>query len=312
MAYLARRVEERVDPRRLMPGARALIALALRYPSERTAPAAGGARIARYASGDDYHEVMRERLDAFESGIEALVQAPVALRSYVDTGPVMERAAAARAGLGWIGKHTLLIDRSLGSYLFLGVVITDLALPPDVEEADHCGSCRACLDACPTGAFPEPYLLDAARCLSYTTIELRGAIPDALREAQGEWVFGCDVCQEVCPWNARAARRPEPPSAASRALRERFAPRPELATTTLAWLLDLDEEAWRAATRRSALRRAKRRGLLRNALVAAGNRADPALRPAVARHAAGDDALLAEHAGWALARIDAAQHEYGR
>jgi epoxyqueuosine reductase len=130
--------------------------------------------------------------------------------------------------------------------------------------------------------------------------------------AQGEWVFGCDVCQEVCPWNARAARSPEPPSAASRGLRERFAPRPELAAATLAWLLDLDEEAWRAATRRSALRRAKRRGLLRNALVAAGNRADPALRPAVARHAASDDALLAEHATWALARIDGAQREFRR
>jgi epoxyqueuosine reductase len=312
MAYLARRVEERIDPRRLVRGARALIALALRYPSGRAAPAPRGVRIARYASGDDYHEVMRERLDAFESGIEALVNAPVALRSYVDTGPVLERAAAARAGLGWIGKHTLLIDRALGSYFFLAVVITDLALPPDAEEADHCGSCRACLDACPTGAFPEPYVLDAARCLSYTTIELRGAIPDALRETQGAWVFGCDVCQEACPWNARAARSPEPPSAENRALRERFAGRPEHEAATLAWLLDLDEEAWRAATRRSALRRAKRRGLLRNALVAAGNRADPALRPAVARHAAGDDGLLAEHASWALARIDAARHESGR
>jgi epoxyqueuosine reductase len=315
MAYLARRVEERIDPRRLVPGARTLIAVALRYPSA-GAGADGAelrdARIARYASGDDYHDVLREKLDAYESGIEALVAAPVALRSYVDTGPVLERSAAARAGLGWIGKHTLLIEPALGSYFFLGVVITDLALPPDAEEPDHCGSCRACLDACPTSAFPEPYVLDATRCLSYTTIELRGAIPEALREPQGAWVFGCDVCQEVCPWNARAARRPEPASAESAALRQRFASRPALETATLAWLLALDEEAWREATRRTALRRAKRRGLLRNALLAAGNRGDLALRDAVARHAAGDDALLAEHARWALARLDAAEQDATR
>jgi epoxyqueuosine reductase len=302
MAYLARRVEERIDPRRLVPGARTLIAVALRHAGE--PPAAGDCRVARYAGGDDYHDVLRERLRAFESGIEALAGARVALRSYVDTGPVLERAVAARAGLGWIGKHTLLIDPALGSYFFLGVVITDLALPPDAEEPDHCGSCRACLDACPTDAFPEPYVLDASRCLSYTTIELRGSVPEALRESQGDWVFGCDVCQEACPWNARAARRPEPATSASAPLRARFAPRPELATATLAWLLGLDEGAWRAATRRTALRRAKHRGLLRNALIAAGNRRDPALRAAVAPHADSADPLIAEHARWALARID--------
>ncbi len=236
----------------------------------------------------------------------ALAGAPVALRCYVDTGPVLERAAAARAGLGWIGKHTLLIDRALGSYLFLGVVITDLALPPDAEEPDHCGSCRACLDACPTSAFPEPYVLDATRCISYTTIELRTAIPEELRAAHGDWVFGCDVCQEVCPWNGKATRAPALASPENSLLRERFAPRPALADATLAWLLALDEEAWRAATRRTALRRAKHRGLLRNALVAAGNRASSAHRVAVARHAESSDALIAEHARWALARIDAA------
>jgi epoxyqueuosine reductase len=305
MAYLARRVEERIDARRLVRGARTLIVVALRYARERS-PSRSDCRIARYAGGDDYHDVLRQRLDAFEHGIEALVGAPVNSRSYVDTGPVLERAAGARAGLGWIGKHTLLIDRALGSYFFLGVVITDLALPGDPEEPDHCGSCRACLDACPTAAFPEPYVLDASRCLSYTTIELRGAVPEALRRAQGDWVFGCDICQEVCPWNGRAERRAEAASAASASLRSRLAPRPALEAATLAWLLDLDEDAWRAATRRTALRRAKHRGLLRNALVAAGNRADPMHRAAVARHAASGDPLIAEHARWALERIDAA------
>jgi len=310
MAYLARRSEERIDPRRLVPGARSLIVVSLRYASE-SPPASGDCRISRYALGDDYHDVLAERLRAFESAIEALVETPVALRSYVDTGPVLERAAAARAGLGWIGKHTLLIDRELGSYLFLGVVITDLALPPDAEEPDHCGSCRACLDACPTSAFPEPYVLDATRCLSYTTIELRGEIPEPLRAAHGEWVFGCDVCQEVCPWNARALRRRTDASAESSALQARFAPRDELARASLAWLLALDEDAWRAVTHRSALRRAKHRGLVRNALVAAGNRGDPALRELVARHARGADPLLAAHARWALERIDASHAASG-
>jgi epoxyqueuosine reductase len=304
MAYLARRSEERIDPRRLVPGARTLIAVSLRYARDE-APAHVDCRISRYALGDDYHELLRDRLRAYESAIEALVREPIALRSYVDTGPVLERSAAARAGLGWIGKHTLLIDRELGSFLFLGVVISDLELPPDREEPDHCGSCRACLDACPTSAFPEPYVLDATRCLSYTTIELRGEIPEPLRAAHGEWVFGCDICQEVCPWNARAARRGAAATAERRALQEHFAPRAELARASLAWLLGLDEHAWRAATRRSALRRAKQRGLLRNALVAAGNRRDPALRELVARHARSEDPLLAEHARWALARIDA-------
>jgi len=305
MAYLARRVEERIDVRRLAPGARTLIPLAMRYARGEDA-AGGDARISRYARGDDYHDVLRERLRAFESGIEALVAAPVLLRSYVDTGPVLERAAAARAGLGWIGKHGLLIDRELGSFVFLAVVITDLALPPDAEEPDRCGTCTACLDACPTSAFPEPYVLDATRCLSYTTIELRGAIPEPLRERHGAWVFGCDVCQDVCPWNARAERRPAAASDASEALQQRFAARPQLERATLAWLLSLDEDAFRAATRRSAIRRTKHRGLLRNALVAAGNSGDATLRDAVARHAASDDALIAEHARWALARLAAA------
>jgi epoxyqueuosine reductase len=179
-------------------------------------------------------------------------------------------------------------------------VLTDLALAPDAPEPDHCGSCRACLDACPTGAFPEPYVLDATRCLSYTTIELRSAIPEPLRAPQADWVFGCDVCQEVCPWNTRS-RRSVPEDRAG--LRAELAPRAAWRSPALAALLDLDENAWAAATRGTALRRAKWRGLLRNAVVAAGNSGDTRLVPALRRHAEGDDALLAEHARWALARL---------
>src|SRR5262245_20841187 len=204
MAYLARNVERREDPRRVLPGARSVIALALVYdPGARPEPAGSTFRVARYAGGDDYHDVLIDRVRALEAALSPLAGAPVHTRGYVDTGPVLERAFAAAAGLGWIGKNTLVIHPRLGSYLFLAVVVTDLVLDPTEPEPDHCGTCRACLDACPTDAFPEPYVLDATRCLSYTTIELRGAIPEPLRAAHGDRGFGCDVGQEVCPWNQR-------------------------------------------------------------------------------------------------------------
>ena len=299
MDWLKRSPDERADPRRVLPGAKTAIAVALVY--DRGEASGGDVRIARYAGGDDYHDVLGDRLRSFESAIEAALAAPVALRSYVDTGPVLERAVAARAGLGWIGKNTLLLNRRFGSYLFLGVVLTDLDLPPDEAETDHCGTCRACLDACPTAAFVEPYVLDASRCLSYTTIELRTETPSELREGQGDWVFGCDICQEVCPWNARDRReRPADPLG----LRARLAPRDEWRRASLAWLLDLDEEAWLASTRGTALRRAKYAGLVRNALIAAGNARDPALAESVRQHAQGTDPMLASTARWALERIE--------
>ena len=287
MAYIGRHVAERLDPRRVLPGARSIVVVGLVYdPGARPAGAPGSAEIARYAGGDDYHDVLLDRLRALASGLEAWVEAPVATRCYVDTGPVLERVAAAYAGLGWIGKNTCLIHPRLGSYVFLGVLLTDLELTPDRREPDHCGTCRACLDACPTDAFPEPYVLDATRCISYTTIELRGAIDPGLRDAHGDRVFGCDVCQEVCPWNLRE-RREVPPDPLG--LRARLSPRPEWLRPTLAWILSLDEGAWRAARRRTALRRDKRRGLLRNALIAAGNSGEASLRPLVERHAEGPD-----------------------
>jgi epoxyqueuosine reductase len=230
----------------------------------------------------------------------ALTPGPVRTRSYCDTGPVQERVFAARAGLGWVGKNTCLIHPKLGSYLFLGVILCDLELTPGVPEPDHCGSCRACLDVCPTDAFPEPYVLDATRCISYTTIETRGPIDPTLRADHGDWLFGCDLCQEVCPWNSRGLRRvPED----REGLRERLRARPEWLQPSLEWILDLDEAAWREATRGTALRRARYRGLLRNALVVAGNSGCDALVPRLRRHAASPDPLIAEHARWALARL---------
>ena len=302
MGYLARRLEEREDPRRVLEGASSALVVGFVYdPGERPEPEGPAFRVARYAGGDDYHDVLIDRLRAVEAGLEPLAGRPVRARSYVDTGPVSERSLAVRAGLGWIGKNTCLIHPRLGSYLFLGVLLSDLPLHAAEPEPDHCGSCRACLDVCPTEAFPEPYVLDATRCIAYTTIELRGAIPEPLREGHRDWGFGCDLCQEVCPWNRRE-RRQIPPD--PHGLRERLAPRPEWRAPTLEWLLDLDESAWQRATRRTALRRTRYRGLLRNALVAAGNSGEARLAPRLRRHAEGDDPLLAEHARWALARLE--------
>jgi len=306
MTYLARRVEERVDLRVAMPGIRSVVVVALFH--DPAAPArvpdvAGPARgrVAAYAGGEDYHAVMIDRVRALAAGMEALADRPLETRCYVDTGPVQERVFAARAGIGWVGKNTCVIDPRLGSRMLLGVVLSDWALAPGRPEPDHCGSCRACLDACPTDAFPSPYVLDATRCLSYTTIEQRGAIDPSLRAPQGDWIFGCDVCQDVCPWNRKrqAGDLPDP-----LVLRERLAPDPRWARAELAWVLGLDEASWREATRGTALRRARHRGLIRNALVAAGNSGDPGLRPLLERHAGGEDRLLAEHARWALSRLD--------
>jgi len=303
MAYLGRRVEERVDPRRVLDGAQSIVVVGLIYDPELSASdSPGTAAIARYAGGDDYHDVMLDRLRALESGLAAMVDAPIASRAYVDTGPVQERVFAAYAGLGWIGKNTCLIHPQLGSYLFLGVLLTDVALEPDARESDHCGTCTACLDACPTDAFAAPYQLDATRCISYATIEARGPILESMRADHGNWVFGCDICQEVCPWNLRE-RRQVPLDRTG--MRERIAPRDEWVRPSIAWILELDEEAWRDATRKTALRRTRYRGLIRNALVAAGNSRDASLAKSIRRHLESADPMIAEHARWALAQLPA-------
>ncbi len=304
--YVLRRLDEREDPRRVLPGARSVVAVGFVFDDG--SPPATGPRIARYARGDDYHDVLLDRLRALAAGLEAFHGRALDTRCYVDTGPVQERAFAADAGLGWIGKNTMLIHPAHGSHVFLGVLLTDLDMTPDAREPDHCGTCRACLDACPTDAFVAPHVLDATRCISYTTIESPAPIPESLRDGQGDWLFGCDVCQDVCPFNERNARNARDGRAAlpdPLGLRVRLSARSEWQTPSLDWVLGLDEGAWQAATRRSALRRAKRRGLLRNALVVAGNRADASVRPRVAQLAADEDADLAAHARWALERIDA-------
>lgn len=307
MHYLERRLEERVDPRRVLADARSLIVVGLfcsEEPERKISDAAEArGRIARYAGGDDYHEVLLDRVRALEAALAVLAATPVRSRSYVDTGPVAERAAAEAAGLGWIAKNSCLIHPELGSHLMLGVILTDLALEPDQIVEDHCGSCRACLDVCPTDAFPEPYVLDATRCISYATIESRGSIPEALREAHGDHVFGCDLCQTVCPWNHS---RPREQLKDPLGLRSRLAKRSEWVAPTLEWILSLDEDSFAQATRRSALRRPGLRGLIRNALVAAGNSGDPRLRTAIEHHAENADPMLREHACWALDRMDSA------
>lgn len=299
MGYLARpdAVKKRADARHVMPEARSILVVGMNYyPGEYAAGGSKGlrGRVSRYAWGADYHEVMWGKLGQLADWIEKCVGRSVAHRAYVDTGPLLERELAQRAGLGWIGKNTNLIHPRLGSYVFLGELLLDLELEPDeIFGADRCGTCTACLDACPTGALVAPRTLDARRCISYLTIEHRGVIPHELRPLMDGWVFGCDICQQVCPWNRRFAHPTDEPAF-----------RGGRGTLNLLALLALDEETFRARFRHTPLWRAKRTGLLRNAAVVLGNLGDSAAIPAL-RHALTDDALIAEHAAWALERLSA-------
>jgi epoxyqueuosine reductase len=294
MAYMERHADARRHPAAVLPEVRSVVMVGMEYGSQAACGLAADfqslsrkrltGKIARYAKGPDYHDVLRERLNSLLTWVQSEFPG-VRGRGVVDTAPLLERDFARRAGLGWIGKNTMLINKHRGSYFFLGALLLDMDLEPDPPHvADHCGTCTACLDACPTDAFAGPGWLDARKCISYLTIELRSPVPTELQPGVGDWLFGCDVCQEVCPWNRKDTSEPE--------------------TLDAAELLSLTEAAFRERYRGTALARTKRRGLLRNAALVLGNTGDeralPALRTAL------DDAepLVRDAAEWAIARIE--------
>jgi epoxyqueuosine reductase len=308
--FTAERASVSAHPRALLPTARSVLALGSFYltdaPRDATAPGDPHGRVSSYAWGDDYHEVIRRRLDALAGEIRAL--APPGLEKsivFVDTGRMVDRAVAQRSGLGWYGKNTCILTKGWGSWVFLSELVTSLDLEPDPPLGANCGQCAICLHACPTGAFVAPYVLDNRRCISYLTIELRGSIPVELRPLIGNHIFGCDICQQVCPVNLVAERRLR----ASGGLgvtgeRLAFQPRtPDASSPALIPLLALDEEGFRERFRHSPIKRAKRRGLLRNVCVALGNSGDLAAVPALTRALDDAEPLVRGHAAWALGRI---------
>lgn len=311
MDYLRRRADERSDLRAVWSEARSAIVLGVNYfTSDLPASLSGDPTrglIAAYAWGDDYHEVLKPLLFQLDAVIRAATGRTTLGRAYVDAGPVLERSWAAAAGLGFIGKNTCLIAPRAGSWLVLAVLLVPEELSggrwhvvdggTDREVTGTCGACTRCLAVCPTGAFPAAHVLDARRCISYLTIELRGPIPVELRPALGNWIFGCDLCQIVCPWNRRFARRTRLTA---------FTPRPDMAAPKLLDLLALDEAGFRQRFRRSPVLRAKRRGLLRNVCVALGNWGDPAAIPGLSAALNDDEPLIRGHAAWALGRISGA------
>jgi len=326
------------DPRRFAvhnaaPNVRSLIVCALNYNSPlpystQVNPAADllaierpTGWISRYAWGDDYHELMWAKLNSLAADLKNRHGAAIEARAYADTGPIHERLAAKYAGLGWVGKNTLLINQSAGSWLFLGVILTSLPLTPslgphDAPPADRCGTCRACLDACPTQAIVEPYLMDASRCIAYLTIELRGAIPENLREPIGHHVFGCDICQDVCPWNRKSLRtsapefQPRTLSSVSWPASEAAPHEQQLFLADLLWLASLTEDQFRQYFSGSPVKRAKWRGLIRNACIALGNSRLDLGRPpgpdalaTLSVLSSSSDPVISESARWAVSRI---------
>jgi epoxyqueuosine reductase len=291
MHYLVRTRAERLDPARLLSSARSAVAVALNYGPSPDSSDETWRPVARYARGRDYHDLMRPRLRELADFIDGAAGPGTRSRAAVDTSAVLERDLAARAGLGWIGKNTNLLMPQAGSYFFIGIVLTTAALEPTSEQVDRCGTCTACLDACPTRAFVAPYVLDARRCLSYLTIEHREDVAPELAPHVHDWIFGCDVCQEVCPWNRRAPATREP------------ALSPVASLASLGSLLDLDQASFRARFKRSAIARTGRRGLVRNAALAAANRLDSTATPALRRLASDSDPVVRRAAEWALLRL---------
>jgi len=298
MIWMEETAERRSRPTSLWPDVRSVISLGMSY-APATDPLAladhpDRGRISVYAQGGDYHDTVKKALKHLARWM--VEQVPSELKVFVDTAPVMEKPLAEAAGLGWQGKHTNLVSREDGSWLFLGAIFTTLELEPDVPHAARCGSCTRCLDACPTNAFPAPFQIDARRCISYLTIENKGPIPIELRAAMGNRIYGCDDCLAVCPWNrfAQAARA----NAA-------FAPRAELTAPALADLLALDDAGFRQVFSGSPIKRIGRNRMVRNAAIAAGNSGLPALIPPLQRLVNDEDPVVAEAAGWAIERIEA-------
>ena len=296
MGWIEDRAEQRASPNGLWPEAKSVIALAMSYAPAADPLALADARtrgrISVYAQGADYHKVVKKALKAM--GRWLADECGCQLKVFVDTAPVMEKPLSAAAGVGWQGKHTNLLNREHGSWLFLGVIYTTVELEPDEPASDHCGSCHRCIDACPTGAITGPHRIDARRCISYLTIEHAGPIPREYREAIGNRIYGCDDCLAVCPWNRFASE-----GQANKA----FAPRAELVAPALADLLALDDAGFRELFSGSPIKRIGVARMTRNCLIAAGNSGDSALRPAVERHLSSDDPVVADAAKWALERL---------
>jgi epoxyqueuosine reductase len=294
--WMARHEPLRRDPAAVLPGVKSIIMLATDHGRGQAAVGesipSGAGRVARYARGDDYHDFLRHRLNTLAAWLGTRVPGSQT-RGVVDSAPLAERDFGWLAGLGWFGKNTMLIDPRAGSYFLLSALLTDISLPVDVPiEIDHCGTCTACLDACPTGALPRPRLLDATKCISALTIEDHGPIDLALRADMGDWVFGCDICQEVCPWNRHAPGSSEPA----------FQPRGDRHALDLSELLALDEAGFRLRFRGSPILRAKRRGLARSAAIALGNHPSPPALPALARALGDEEPVVRGAAAWALGR----------
>jgi epoxyqueuosine reductase len=305
MDWLDAKRERRADPRTLWPEVRSIVMLGLNYgpaidPLQPLARRERGT-VSVYAQGRDYHDVLKLRLKQLAGWLQATYGGEV--KVFVDTAPVMEKPLAERAGIGWQGKHTNLVSRELGSWLFLGEIFTTLALPPDAREEDHCGSCQACLDICPTRAFPAPYRLDARRCLSYLTIEHKGPIPREFRRAMGNRIYGCDDCLAVCPWNKFAARTAE----------YAFLPRAELTAPRLVDLAQLDDAGFRTLFAGSPIKRTGRNRFVRNVLVALGNSGDAGALPVIERLLDDSSPLVRGAAVWALAQLaDQGELDRGR
>lgn len=298
MGYLAteRNLARRADPKRILPECRSILALAMPY----TPPQNDQAGMAAYAAGLDYHDVLIPLLQALVDYLETQTGQPVNGRWYTDTGPILERDTASRAGLGWIGKNSMLINPEHGSYFLLAEILLDIELPPDAPfAADHCGSCTRCLDACPTSCILPDRTLDAGKCLSYLTIENKAEIPLVLRSKVGEWIFGCDVCQQVCPWNRFAGD----------AQLTEFAGRPGIPPESLADELALTPQEFNRKFKGSPVKRAKRRGYLRNVAIVLGNRRDESAVPALAAALKDAEPLVRQHAAWALGQIGGTEAE---